>query len=133
MSYGPYYTSARSDIIYGYGGDIDTRRSPESIAREIERRSGRVLRLNEGSLYPTLRVLDADGLITGEWRTGPEGRNRRVYTLTPAGHHALEKRTRLWATFAGAVDRVLNGEHNGEAAESPGGGPTGLPQPEPSG
>src|SRR5438093_7295719 len=95
--------------LHGYG-----------IAREIERRSGYALRCKEGTLYPALHALERDGLVTGEWRKEAGGRERKVYTLTPAGLAALEQRARTWTEFASAIQRVLGG--------APDVGTTGIPE-----
>ena len=35
------------------------------------------------------------------------GRRRRVYRLTRAGHRALQGKTREWTAFSSAVSRVI--------------------------
>jgi PadR family transcriptional regulator PadR len=80
-----------------------------AIAREIERRSDQALRCKEGTLYPALHALEREGLIEGEWRE-ENGRERKVYLLTPAGHAALVNRTQLWARFSTAIERVIGPE-----------------------
>lgn len=110
----------RDGPLHGYG-----------IAREIDRRSRDALKCREGTLYPTLRTLEQDGLIAGEW-TRDGGRDRRVYTLTPEGHAALERRSRAWTDFAAAVNRVIQGDHHGGSRErttSAAGGFAGCPEP----
>jgi PadR family transcriptional regulator PadR len=87
-------------------------RSPNhgyGIAREIERRSESGLALREGSLYPALRGLEADGLVTSHWETLESGPSRRVYTITHEGRAELARRTRSWRTFVQAIDQVLGG------------------------
>jgi len=95
--------------LHGYG-----------IAREIERRSDNALKFKEGTLYPALHALEGEGLIVGEWRREEGGRERKVYTITPAGRAALEQRTRTWNTFATAITRVIGGER--DAGTAPGAG-----------
>ncbi len=91
--------------LHGYG-----------IAREIERRSDNALRFKEGTLYPALHALEREGLIVGEWEREGNGRERKVYRITPAGIADLESRTRTWNTFASAIERVLGGHNNGTPA-----------------
>ena len=79
------------------------------IAREIQRRSGEALRLREGSLYPALRVLEADGLVSSCWEPQESGPARRVYALTDAGLAELTRRRQSWRDFVQAVDWVLGG------------------------
>lgn len=43
-----------------------------AIARSVEHDSGDALRLEEGTLYPVLRALEQQGLVTG-----PRARSRR--------------------------------------------------------
>lgn len=83
-----------------------------AIAREIERRSAEALSLGEGSLYPALRALEAEGLVTSQWEVQPSGPARKVYALTESGHAELARRTRTWREFADAVEGVLRGAGN---------------------
>jgi DNA-binding PadR family transcriptional regulator len=53
----------------------------------LEERSGGEWRPSPGSIYPTLQMLEEEGLITGEEQDG-----KRVFTLTEAGRHELEER-----------------------------------------
>lgn len=51
--------------------------------------------ISPGTLYPTLHSLERAGYLTSEKRV-VEGRQRRYYTITPAGEAALaEARARL--------------------------------------
>jgi len=43
----------------------------------------------ESTLYTLLKRLEKEGLITGYWAQGPQGRLRRYYQLTPQGREAL--------------------------------------------
>jgi PadR family transcriptional regulator, regulatory protein PadR len=92
--------------LHGYG-----------IAREIERRSENTLKFKEGTLYPALYNLEQESMIVGEWERGSNGRERRVYRITPAGLTELERRTRTWNTFASAVQSVIGG--TGHAGTQP--------------
>jgi PadR family transcriptional regulator PadR len=92
--------------LHGYG-----------IAREIERRSNNALKFKEGTLYPALHTLEQEGMVKSEWQREGGGRDRKVYTITPAGLGALEQRARIWNAFASAIGRVLEGE--ADAGTSP--------------
>lgn len=81
-----------------------------AVAREIERRSEQALSLGEGSLYPTLRLLEADGLVTSAWEPRPSGPARKVYSLTDAGRKELAARTASWRDFVRAIEGVISGE-----------------------
>jgi DNA-binding PadR family transcriptional regulator len=55
------------------------------MIQELEARTGGVWRPSPGSVYPTLQLLEDEGLIAGE-----EGEGRRRFTLTDAGRAEAE-------------------------------------------
>jgi PadR family transcriptional regulator, regulatory protein PadR len=113
----------KDGALHGYG-----------IAREIERRSRNALKFKEGTLYPALHALEREGLITGEWQKESGGRERKVYTITPAGLAALDRRARTWTEFATAIHQVLQGEaQHGTTPERRRTGAPLRPEPEPAG
>lgn len=57
------------------------------VIRELEQRSGGMWSPSPGSVYPTLQMLEDEGLVTGEEQDG-----KRVYSLTDAGGKELEER-----------------------------------------
>jgi PadR family transcriptional regulator PadR len=93
----------RDGPLHGYG-----------IARELERRSGDVLQFKDGTLYPTLHSLEADGLIESHWDNPEKGQARKVYEITPSGLAALERRTEHWRSFVDAVETVIGGNSHGK-------------------
>jgi DNA-binding PadR family transcriptional regulator len=56
------------------------------MIQELEARTGGVWRPSPGSVYPTLQLLEDEGLITGD-----EGEGRRRFTLTDAGRAEAER------------------------------------------
>jgi len=62
--------------------------------------------LPTGTVYPALHRLEADGLITGSWSV-VDGRRRRTYQLTAAGHRRLVDDRAAWREFAATVTAVL--------------------------
>ena len=77
-----------------------------AVIEELKQRSGGAFDLPEGTVYPVLHRLEADGLLSSEW-SDAAGRRRRVYRLTRRGRAALDGRRREWRLFAGAVETVL--------------------------
>lgn len=63
--------------------------------------------LPEGTVYPALHKLEADGLVSSEWSTS-DGRKRRVYALTANGRAALAARREKWTLFSRSVEAVLS-------------------------
>jgi DNA-binding PadR family transcriptional regulator len=56
------------------------------MIQELEARTGGVWRPSPGSVYPTLQLLEDEGLIAGE-----EGEGRRRFVLTDAGRAEAER------------------------------------------
>ena len=77
-----------------------------AIIEALGARSGGALDLPTGTVYPALRRLERAGLLTGAWST-VGGRERRTYTLSRAGRHALALQRAEWTAFRGVVDAVL--------------------------
>jgi len=72
----------------------------------LRERSGGRFDLPEGTLYPALHRLEADGLLRSRWTT-VGGRRRREYEVTDRGRAELGERAADWRRFAAAVERVL--------------------------
>ncbi len=64
------------------------------------------LNIDQGTLYPLLRRLEADGLLRSEWNTeGP--RPRRYYAISPAGANLLQALSVEWRQLARVLDHLL--------------------------
>lgn len=77
------------------------------IARWIRDKSGDVLEIPEGSLYPALRRLEDRGLIDSHWDISENNRRARFYSLTPEGRRHLRGDAGDWSRYAQAVSLVL--------------------------
>lgn len=78
-----------------------------AIMSAIRERSGDVLRVEEGSLYPALHRMEEAGWVRAEWVTKDTGRRARVYELTAKGKKQLAAEEPKWQAIAKAVNRVL--------------------------
>ncbi len=76
------------------------------IVAQLEARSSGVVAPSEGSLYPVLYRLEAEGAVTATWRAGNRGPRRRYYRLTEVGSRLLAGERATWSEFAGAVARL---------------------------
>ena len=79
-----------------------------AVIQQLRARSGGVLDLPEGTVYPALHRLEQEGLLSSRWAQ-VSGRRRRVYELTRRGRAELGTRRRGWGEFAAAVNNVLEG------------------------
>ena len=76
------------------------------IVREIRARTGEVIALGEGSIYPSLHALESAGCLrsrTAEHR----GRPRVYYKLTAKGRRRLQELGRRWLSVNEAVSGFL--------------------------
>jgi DNA-binding PadR family transcriptional regulator len=77
-----------------------------AVIEALRARSEGAFDLAEGTVYPVLHRLEADGLLTSNWST-VAGRRRRIYRLSRRGRAALGRRRAEWQSFARAVESVL--------------------------
>jgi len=64
--------------------------------------------IDEGALYPMLRRLETQGLLTSEWRE-EEKRNKRFYRLSPEGRAVLARLVEEWAQLNASISDILKG------------------------
>lgn len=64
------------------------------------------LDISESTLYPVLRRLQRDGLLTVYDRPF-QGRNRRYYAITTVGRTQLERRREEWRQFRDGVEELM--------------------------
>lgn len=75
------------------------------IIRFLERESRLVLA--EGTIYPILNRLKAEGMLTSEWVEAEAGHPRKYYSLTDAGRQRLRLMAEAWVGFASGLGRLL--------------------------
>ncbi len=88
------------DKAYGY-----------QLLQRLDRESGGLFRIKEGTLYPILYRLEDDGLIVSEWSI-PEDKSvaKKYYRCTPAGESALLELLALWRRFDEVANHFLGGK-----------------------
>lgn len=89
-------TLAANDAMHGWG-----------IAQRLQVVSRDTFVLNQGSLYPALHRLEAQGLIEAEWGESENNRRAKFYQLTRAGRKQLAEEVEYWERFTTAVGLVL--------------------------
>ena len=80
-----------------YGYDVS-----ESLSRHID--------IAEGTVYPILRKLKSDGLVTTYLIEESGGPPRKYYKLTEMGHKEFEQTKNEWLGFVETVKKLLEGE-----------------------
>ena len=71
----------------------------QSISRHVE--------ISEGAVYPVLRRLMKDGLLTSYLQESSEGPSRKYYSLTSQGRNYLQELMNEWREFSQGVDQLL--------------------------
>ncbi len=64
------------------------------------------LEVDQGTLYPLLRRLEAQGYLQSSWKI-EESRPRRYYVLNAEGKKLLAKLKKEWAGIVSALDTML--------------------------
>jgi DNA-binding PadR family transcriptional regulator len=64
------------------------------------------MEIEEGTLYPLLRRLETQGLLTSEWRI-EDGPPRRYYTLSAEGRRLYPKLVKSWRALTGVMDDLI--------------------------
>lgn len=78
-----------------------------AIVRELKERGGLVA--GEGTVYPVLRRLESDGLVSAAWSDeGPAG-PRKYYRITAAGRAFLQRAWAEWDTVSTALGDLRGG------------------------
>jgi len=80
-----------------YGYDIS-----EFLSRHID--------ISDGTVYPILRKLKSDGLVTTYLVEESGGPPRKYYSLTELGQTEYTQSRNEWLDFAGTVKKLLKGE-----------------------
>ena len=85
-----------NEPLYGY-----------QIAKLLEGLAEGELPMKPGALYPVLRSMEANGLLTSEVEPSVSAPPRRYYTVTAAGRRALRRWVGIWESTRAFVERVL--------------------------
>jgi PadR family transcriptional regulator, regulatory protein PadR len=68
--------------------------------------ASRGMEIDESTLYPLLRRLESQGLLTSEWRE-EEKRNKRFYRLSADGEQIFARLLDEWKAINKAIDNIL--------------------------
>jgi PadR family transcriptional regulator PadR len=80
------------------------------IGQTILKRSDNKINLGDATIYPVLKALERDGLITGEWETPVNtGVPRKIFTITNRGRNELVERKTIHSSISLLCDTLLGG------------------------
>ena len=94
--------------LYGYQigklvGAGDTKAKAEAKADSVT--------VKQGAIYPVLRSLESQELLSSEREMTDSGPPRKYYRVTESGKQALEAWTAIWNETKTFVDNVLGGDY----------------------
>ena len=88
------------DRLYGY-----------DIVRILRQHDGLVIA--DGTVYPILSRLKADGLVRATIEESPDGPPRKYYELTRAGRDALAEMNASWESLVSSIERLRHSHKAG--------------------
>jgi PadR family transcriptional regulator PadR len=80
----------------------------DGYAYDIASRLAQDIGMGEGTIYPLMRRMQADGLVKTYLAESSSGPPRKYYQLTRAGHAALAAQRAEWSSFVLSVAKVLD-------------------------
>ncbi len=81
-----------------------------AVLLRIEQMSGDRMEIQQGTLYPALFKLEAQGLIRGEWGESENNRRAKFYTLTAAGRKQFVAEQKRWKDVTEVIGKILGTE-----------------------
>lgn len=78
-----------------------------ALVQHIQRSSGELLEIEEGSLYPALQRMLKAKWVAAEWGLSARNRRVRIYRITPAGRKQLEHKVSSFERMLEGITRVM--------------------------
>jgi PadR family transcriptional regulator PadR len=111
-------SGAISIVLLGLLSDAARSMYGYEIAKQLESRSDDGLPMNQGALYPVLRSLEKQSLLSSEVQPSVSGPPRRYYTITKDGREALALWIDAWQRTKRFVDSFLKVPNECNTADS---------------
>jgi len=77
---------------------------------ELANTLSEVIQISDGTVYPILRKLALDGMVTTYLQESQSGPPRKYYSLTGLGKKTLISLQQEWLTFSKSVNQIVGGE-----------------------
>jgi PadR family transcriptional regulator, regulatory protein PadR len=77
------------------------------IVQSLRLRSGDVLQVETGSLYPALHRLERQGWVQSEWKQSESKQRARYYRITAKGKKRLASDLGRWERIVEAIGSVM--------------------------
>ena len=101
----------RGSLVLGVLATLRTEQYGYTLRKSL---TDRGLEVDENTLYPLLRRLESQGLLSSEWREENK-RNKRFYRLSPIGEDILTQLLAEWRAIDSALKDITREEQDGHA------------------
>ena len=78
-----------------------------AVSQALRTRSGDILQVETGSLYPALHRLERQKWVAAEWRMTEQNQRARFYRITADGRRQLARDRYKWDTMVAAISSIL--------------------------
>ncbi len=82
----------------------------DAYGYEIASRLMQEVGMGEGTIYPLMRRMQEDGLVSTYLMEAPGGPPRKYYRMTEAGRSTLKAQRGEWKHFIASVEKMLGDE-----------------------
>ena len=79
------------------------------IIKELKERSEDVFQFKDGTLYPVLHKMEADGYVKSYRKEADNGKLRTYYKITGLGEEQLASEKEKWMEYSRGVAKVAGG------------------------
>ncbi len=79
----------------------------DNYAYDIAAQMAEAVGMGEGTVYPLMRRMQTDGLVTTYLRESDSGPSRKYYRITRAGRTAFENQRAEWKAFEASIRKIL--------------------------
>ena len=79
----------------------------DNYAYDIASRMAEAVGMGEGTIYPLMRRMQNDGLVSTYLQESGSGPPRKYYKLSKSGANALKAQVSEWIVFETAVRKLL--------------------------
>ncbi|MCH4023639.1 MAG: PadR family transcriptional regulator [Acetobacter sp.] len=79
----------------------------DSYGYDIASQLSEAIGMGEGTIYPLMRRMQKDGIVSTYFVESPSGPPRKYYSLTDLGRSSLTAQRTAWESFASAVSALL--------------------------
>ena len=77
---------------------------------ELANTLSEIIQISDGTVYPILRKLATDGMVTTYLQESKSGPSRKYYRLTGLGKKTLVSLQQEWLTFSRSVNQIVGGD-----------------------